>query len=118
MDAEKLEQFRQLLQDELKALLSDADKTVHEMGDEASHFPDPTDRANQESDRTFELRIRDRGRKLGSKIREALERIDDGTYGICEDCGSEISEARLRARPVTTQCIDCKIEAEEREKRL
>ena len=118
MEAEKLEQFRQLLLDEMKALMSEADKTVHEMGDDASHFPDPTDRATQESDRTFELRIRDRERKLVNKIREALERIENGTYGICEDCGGDISEARLKARPVTTQCIDCKIEAEEKEKRL
>ncbi|CAH2029945.1 RNA polymerase-binding protein DksA [Trichlorobacter ammonificans] len=117
MDAEKLEQFRLLLLDEMKALLSEADKTVHEMADDAAHFPDPTDRATQESDRTFELRIRDRERKLLGKIKEALGRIEDGTYGICEDCGAEISEARLKARPVTTQCIDCKIEEEQKEKR-
>ena len=118
MDVEKLEQFRQLLLDEMKALLSEAGKTVHEMGDDASHFPDPTDRATQESDRTFELRIRDRERKLLGKIKEALGRIEDGSYGVCEDCGAEISEARLKARPVTTQCIDCKIEEEQKEKRV
>jgi DnaK suppressor protein len=117
MDAEKLEQFRQLLLDEMKALLSEAGKTVHEMADDASHFPDPTDRATQESDRTFELRIRDRERKLLGKIKEALGRIEGGSYGVCEDCGAEISEARLKARPVTTQCIDCKIEEEQKEKR-
>ncbi len=118
MEAEKLEEFRQLLLDELKTLQIEADKTVHEMGDNASHFPDPADRATQESDRTFELRIRDRERKLGNKIREALDRIENGIYGICDDCGGDISEARLKARPVTTQCIDCKTEAEEREKRI
>lgn len=118
MDAEKREQYRQLLLDEMKGLLSEADKTVHEMADDASHFPDPTDRATQESDRTFELRIRDRERKLVNKIREALERIDDGSFGICEECGEEISEGRLKARPVTTLCINCKMEAEEKEKRL
>lgn len=117
MDAEKLEQFRQLLQEEMKVLLSEAGKTVHDMADDAAHFPDPTDRATQESDRTFELRIRDRERKLLGKINEALSRIEDGSYGICEDCGAEISEARLKARPVTTQCIDCKIEEEQKEKR-
>lgn len=117
MEAEKLEQFRQLLLDELKVIQTEADKTVHEMGGDAAHFPDPSDRAAQESDRTFELRIRDRERKLGNKIREALERIENGSYGICDDCGGDISEARLKARPVTTQCIDCKIEAEEKEKR-
>jgi DnaK suppressor protein len=118
MDAEKRELFRQLLMDEMKMLLSEADKTVHDMGDEAAHFPDPTDRATQESDRTFELRIRDRERKLLNKIKEALGRIDEDSFGICEDCGAEISEARLKARPVTTQCIDCKMEAEQKEKRL
>ncbi|HEU0265770.1 MAG TPA: RNA polymerase-binding protein DksA, partial [Geobacterales bacterium] len=81
------------------------------------NFPDPNDRASQESDRTFELRIRDRERRLLAKIREALERIDDGTFGICEECGEEISEPRLRARPVTTLCIDCKMEEERQEKR-
>ncbi len=118
MDAEKREQYRQLLLDEMRGLLSEADKTVHEMADDASHFPDPTDRATQESDRTFELRIRDRERKLVNKIKEALERLDDGTFGICEECGEEIGEARLKARPVTTLCINCKMEAEEKEKRL
>lgn len=118
MDAEKREQFRLLLMDEMKALMSEADKTVHEMADDASHFPDPTDRATQESDRTFELRIRDRERKLLNKIKEALERLENDEFGICEDCGGEISEARLKARPVTTLCIDCKMEAEQKEKRL
>lgn len=118
MDAEKREQYRQLLMDEMKSLLSEADKTVHEMADDASHFPDPTDRATQESDRTFELRIRDRERKLVNKIKEALERLETDEFGICEECGEPISEARLKARPVTTLCIDCKMEAEEKEKRL
>ena len=118
MDAEKREQYRQLLLEEMKGLLSEADKTVHEMADEASHFPDPTDRATQESDRTFELRIRDRERKLVNKIREALERLDDDSYGVCEECADEIGEGRLKARPVTTLCINCKMDAEEKEKRL
>ena len=104
--------------EEMKTLLSEADKTVHEMADDAEHFPDPTDRATQESDRTFELRIRDRERKLLNKIKEALGRLETDDYGICEDCGAEISEARLKARPVTTQCIDCKMEEEQKEKRI
>ena len=112
MEAEKLEQFRQLLLDEMKALMSEADKTVHEMADNASHFPDPTDRATQESDRTFELRIRDRERKLGNKIREALERIENGTYGICDKCGREIPIARLNAVPEAVYCVDCQDDLE------
>ena len=71
-----------------------------------------------ESDRNFTLRIRDRERKLIGKIREALERIDEGTFGTCDDCGEDISVKRLKARPVTTQCIDCKTEEEARENAL
>jgi DnaK suppressor protein len=69
-----------------------------------------------ESDRNFLLRIRDRERKLISKIQDALARIDDGTYGICEVCGEDISSERLKARPVTTLCINCKKRQEAQEK--
>lgn len=117
MDKERLEYFRRLLNERLDALLSDAAKTVNELTDDEENFPDPTDRATVESDRNFLLRIRDRERKLIMKIREALKRIDEGTYGICEECGEEISEQRLMARPVTTLCIDCKTTQEEDEKR-
>lgn len=117
MDAQKLEFFRKLLNERLEALLNDAARTMTNMTDEEETFPDPTDRASVESDRNFMLRIRDRERKLISKIREALDRIDKGTYGICEECGEEISEQRLIARPVTTLCIDCKTSQEEDERR-
>ena len=116
MNKGKLEDFRQLLLSQIDTLRREADKTVSEMTDEKTNFPDPTDRASLESDRNFELRIRDRERKLIMKIREALERIDEGTFGVCESCGEEISEARLRARPVTTLCIDCKTEQERQER--
>lgn len=116
MDQERLEHYRQVLQEEMSTLLGEAGKTVSEMTAENVNFPDPTDRATQESDRNFELRIRDRERKLINKIKEALERIDQGEFGICELCGEEISEGRLKARPVTTLCIDCKIEEERKEK--
>jgi DnaK suppressor protein len=86
------------------------------MTDEKTNFPDPTDRASLESDRNFELRIRDRERKLISKIREALDRIEAGEFGECEDCGDQIGVARLKARPVTTLCIECKTEQERQEK--
>jgi DnaK suppressor protein len=76
--------------------------------DENGNFPDPTDRASMESDRSFTLRIRDRERKLIAKIEEALRRLEDGSYGVCEECGEKIGAARLKARPVTTLCIDCK----------
>jgi len=80
------------------------------------NMPDPNDRATLESDRNFTLRIRDRERKLIGKIKEALERIETGSYGICEVCGEDISEARLIARPVTTYCIECKKRQEMEEK--
>ncbi|MCL2760463.1 MAG: RNA polymerase-binding protein DksA [Desulfuromonadales bacterium] len=116
MKKEKLEYFRQVLNEEMNNLLQEAEKTVSEMTSENVNFPDPNDRATQESDRSFELRIRDRERKLINKIKEALDRIDDGTFGICEICGEEISEGRLKARPVTTLCIDCKMEEERKER--
>lgn len=116
MDESKLEYYRGILQEEMRSLLEEAGKTVSEMTADTTNFPDPNDRATQESDRNFELRIRDRERKLINKIKEALARIDDGTFGTCEVCGEEISEGRLRARPVTTLCIDCKIEEEQKEK--
>lgn len=109
MNPERLEYFRSLLQERINELLGEADKTRNVMtGSGASPFPDPTDRATLETDRSYTLRIRDRERKLILKIREALDRIDAGTYGICEICGGDISEKRLLARPVTTMCIDCK----------
>ena len=117
MDAEKLAYFRTILNEEMRQLLQEAGKTVSEMTSDTTNFPDPNDRATQESDRNFELRIRDRERKLINKITEALERIDSGEFGVCEVCGEEIGEARLRARPVTTCCIDCKMEQERQEKR-
>ena len=117
MNPERIEYFRNLLQERINELLGEADKTRNVMtGSGASAFPDPTDRATLETDRNFTLRIRDRERKLLMKIKEALERIDAGTYGICELCGGPISEKRLLARPVTTMCIDCKSRMEDLEK--
>lgn len=118
MEKEKLEYFRSILNDEMRSLLEEAGKTVSEMTVDSTNFPDPNDRATQESDRNFELRIRDRERKLINKIKEALERIDDGTFGTCDVCGEDISEGRLKARPVTTLCIDCKMDQERKEKLL
>lgn len=113
MDTERLDYFRNLLQERIQELLGEADKTRNGMtGTGASAFPDPTDRAALETDRNFTLRIRDRERKLILKIREALDRIEAGTYGMCEHCGGEISEKRLIARPVTTMCIACKSDLE------
>jgi len=110
--------FRRLLRRRMQELLSEAGKTVEGM-DQVEHFPDPTDRASLEADRNSILRIRDRERKLMVKIQEALRRLDRGEYGICEACGEKIGIDRLKARPVTTLCIDCKStqEVEERKPR-
>lgn len=112
----KIEHFKRTLDKRLEGLLAEANKTVSDMTDQRDNFPDPTDRASLESDRNFELRIRDRERRLISKIRDTLDRIDNGTFGICDACGEEISEKRLKARPVTTLCIDCKKKQENSEK--
>lgn len=110
--------FKKLLTQRLENLLAEASQTVSGMTGEIANFPDPSDRASLEADRNFMLRIRDRERKLIVKIREALGRIDNGTYGICDSCGSDISIKRLKARPVTTQCIDCKTKEEAMENAL
>jgi DnaK suppressor protein len=116
MSKQKIDYFKNLLGERMEELLHEANKTVSGMTAHDDNLPDPTDRATLESDRNFTLRIRDRERKLIGKIKEAMERIDTGTYGICELCGEEISEARLKARPVTTLCIECKRKQENEEK--
>jgi DnaK suppressor protein len=116
MKPEKVRFFRYLLTQKMNDLLDEAEKTVSDMTTGKENFPDPNDRATLESDRNFELRIRDRERKLIVKIQEAIKRLDDGVFGICNDCGGTISEKRLIARPVTTQCIDCKTKQEKIER--
>ncbi len=86
---------------------------LEDLTDSNELFADPADRASAESDRAFTLRIRDRERRLIRKIQAAIQRLDDGTYGICEDCGEEISIPRLKARPVTNLSINCKARQEE-----
>jgi len=116
VDQQNIEFFRSLLNQRLQELRSEAGKTVEDMDDD-ENFPDPTDRASMESNRNSMLRIRDRERKLIFKIQEALQRLDDGAYGICEQCGEEIGIERLKARPVTTLCIGCKSDQEIEERR-
>ena len=118
MKKKDIQYFKELLGERLEELLSQADNTVSGMTDQKENFPDPTDRATLEADRNFMLRIRDREHKLIKKIKKALDRIEDGTFGICDNCGEDISFARLKARPVTTQCIDCKTKHEAQEKAL
>ena len=109
---DQLDMFRRLLNEQRDQLMEDAGRTVTRMGDTAETFPDPADRAAWESDSSRDLRIRDRERKLVDKIEITLRRIDEGTFGECEECGEVISLGRLKARPVTTLCIACKAEQE------
>jgi len=111
-----VEQFRSLLNQRIDELRSEAGKTVETMDDDES-FPDPSDRATMESNRNSILLIRDRERKLIFKIQEALQRLDVGEYGLCEECGEEIGIERLKARPVTTLCIECKSNQEQAERK-
>ena len=118
MKKKDVQYFKELLEGRLEDLLSRVDDTVSGMTDSKENFPDPTDRASLESDRNFLLRIRDRESKLIKKIRQALGRIENKTFGVCESCGEDISSKRLKARPVTSQCIECKSKEEALEKAL
>jgi len=117
LTTEQITYLKELLLKQEKELLSTAEETLEEMEAKDENIPDPTDRASFETDMGVELRIRDRERKLIKKVRGALKKIEDGSYGLCEKCPEEISFKRLEARPVTTLCIKCK-EREEREEKL
>lgn len=116
MNAAQSEHFRAILNGWKSQLMNKVDETVHHMQDDAANFPDPNDRASQESEFAMELRTRDRERKLIKKIDESLDALDSDEYGFCEHCGVEIGIRRLEARPTATQCIDCKTLNEIREK--
>jgi DnaK suppressor protein len=116
MSKEQLDHFRQILNTWKRDLMEEVDRTVLHMKDEAANFPDPNDRATQESEFSLELRTRDRERKLIRKIEEAIKRIEDGTYGYCVETGEEIGIKRLEARPVATLCIEAQERRERREK--
>lgn len=106
MSTDQLGHFRSLLTNWKRELMEEVDRTMLHMKDEAANFPDPNDRATQESEFGLELRTRDRERKLLRKIDAALQRIEDGTYGYCAETGEEIGLRRLEARPVATLCVE------------
>ena len=118
MNEPQVAHFRDILLTWKRDLMEEVDRTVHHMQDEAANFPDPNDRATQESDFSMELRARDRERKLIKKIDESLLMLDSDEYGFCDSCGIEIGIRRLEARPTATQCIDCKTLDEIREKQM
>ena len=116
MDEKELDYFKNLLTQWLDDLLGKAGNTVVGLLDQSDHLSDPLDRAAADTDRSYTLRIRDRESVLIKKIRASLEDIEDGVYGICDDCGRDIAIERLRARPVTRHCIRCKTRQEQRER--
>jgi len=118
MSKEQLEHFRTILASWKQDLMQEVDRTMLHMKDEAANFPDPNDRATQESEFSLELRTRDRERKLIRKIEEALKRIEDGSYGYCLETGEPIGVKRLEARPVATLSVEAQERRERREKQF
>ena len=118
MNDEQEAHFRAILQAWKRELMDEVDRTVHHMQDEAANFPDPNDRASQESEFSLELRTRDRERKLIKKIDQTLSKLDNHEYGYCDACGVEIGIRRLEARPTASLCIDCKTLEEIKEKQM
>ena len=118
MNDKQVEHFKNILLAWKRDLMEEVDRTVHHMQDDAANFPDPNDRATQESEFSMELRARDRERKLIKKIDESIRHLDNDEFGYCEACGVEIGVKRLEARPTATLCIDCKILDEIREKQM
>jgi DnaK suppressor protein len=116
MKNQDLEYFRRILKQRLDDLLKKGDEETIVLMETTVDSSDFMDQAAVEADRSFRLRMRDRENKLILKINEALTRIEEGTYGICEVCGGEISIKRLKARPVTTCCIGCKNKMEAMER--
>jgi len=118
MNEAQIEHFESILNNWKAELMEEVDRTVHHMQDDAANFPDPNDRATQESEFSLELRTRDRERKLIKKIDDSLKEIEAGDYGFCESCGIDIGVRRLEARPTAVLCIDCKTLDEIREKQM
>jgi len=118
MNPKQVVHFRAILNAWKAMLIEEMERTVTHMRDEAANFPDPNDRASQESDFALELRTRDRERKLIKKIDESLRALENNEYGYCEVCGVEIGIRRLEARPTANLCIDCKTLDEIRERQV
>ncbi len=118
MNVKMKEYFRQKLVSWKKDLLKESSQTLNNLQNENEAKPDITDRASEEIDRSFELRTRDRERKLINKIDAALQRIEDGSYGYCDETGDPISIKRLEARPVATLSLEAQEMHEKAEKRI
>lgn len=118
MSEQQVMHFRSILEAWKTSLMEEVDRTMHHMQDDAANFPDPNDRASQESEFSLELRTRDRERKLIKKINKTIDLLDAGDYGWCNSCGVEIGVRRLEARPTADLCVDCKTLEEIREKQM
>jgi DnaK suppressor protein len=116
MNERQRDYFRQKLMDWREDILKEAKETLQHLQDENQNHPDLADRASSETDRAIELRARDRQRKLIAKIDAALHRIDDGTYGYCEETGDPIAIKRLEARPIATLSVEAQERHERRER--
>ena len=116
MNPRQREYFRKKLENWKDDILRESRETLENLQEESQNHPDMADRASSESDRALELRTRDRQRKLISKIDAALKRIEDGTYGFCEETGDPITIARLDARPIATLSLEAQEMHERREK--
>ena len=116
MNPRQREYFRQKLENWKEEILKESRETLDNLQEESQNHPDMADRASSESDRALELRTRDRQRKLISKIDAALKRLEDGTYGYCEETGDPIGIARLDARPIATLSLEAQEMHERREK--
>ena len=116
MEQKNLDYFKSLLTQWLDELLGRAGNAVVGLIDSEDHLSDPLDRAVLDSERSYTLRIRGRESVLIKKVRASLEDIEDDVYGICDDCGRDISIDRLKARPVAKRCIRCKTKQEEQER--
>lgn len=111
------DQIKTALEAQKAAILAEAGVIIGSgLNPTSEALPDIGDQASAEANQNFTLRLREREQKLLKKISDAIARISDGSFGICEACGEKISAKRLKARPVTTLCIDCKTEEEEQEK--
>ena len=106
MNSKQLNYFKSMLLSWKEDLLQESSNTLDNLKEESSNKPDNADRASIESERSLELRTRDRERKLLNKINKALRKIDDGTYGYCEETHKPISIARLKARPIATLSLE------------
>lgn len=116
MDEKQLETFRQLLLTRLEELAREAGQQIGGLVEEREALSDAVDIASEESSREFALRVHEHDVQLAKEIRLALQRIDQGDYGICMGCGEEIAVKRLLARPMATHCIECKTEAEAKDR--